>query len=286
MTKSIAAMKFSTEYEGHKYNLIHFRFFIQYAKIAGVEIEMVKPGDQVFIARDQLVFSCTVNDQQIIIDYADHSTRNWRDFYPNIPYFKFQTAETDARNFIPLGPPMVGLKRTGSKGATMREYNHVRYHYDYQPGSAVLCKQLPNGAATERRNRVQTLLKERFPDSDVLADCDQIDFWQAHERCLAAVCVPGATNNMVDRGHIELMGLGVCTVSPRLDTVFPKQQLLVPGKHYIRCQDDYSDLEEILVSLQKTPELCKEIGNQARQFYDEYYTPEKYWTWILENISS
>jgi hypothetical protein len=145
---------------------------------------------------------------------------------------------------------------------------------------------LPNGAATERRNLVQTLLRKRFPDSDISADCDQIDFWKMHEHCLTAVCVPGATNNMVDRGHIELIGLGVCTVSPQLDTVFPHYQLLEPGKHYVRCRDDYSDLEEILVSLQKTPELCKEIGNNARQFYEEYYSPAKYWAWIMENISS
>jgi len=281
----MAKMQFPADSESHKYNLIHFRFFLQYAKIAGVEVELAPTSKNVYIPQDQLVFSCMINDQQVIVDYADHSSRSWKKYYPDVPYFKFQTQIKDVGDHIPLGPPMVGVKRIGTKGATMREYNHVKYHYDYRPGTQILCKQLPNGAALERRNQVHTLLRKAFPASDISADCDQMDFWKMHETCLAAVCVPGATNNMVDRGHIELMGLGVCTVSPRLDTVFPHHQQLVPGKHYIKCQDDYSDLLEILTELQKFPERCKEVGNNARQFYDEYYSPQKYWNWILENLS-
>lgn len=277
-------MLFPSESEGHKYNLIHFRFFVQYAKIAGITVEMIPSDDRVFIPENQLVFSCVVNDQQVIIDYADHSTRNWKNLYPDIPYFKFQTTATNPRDLIPLGPPMVGVKRIGTKGATMREYNHVRYHYNYEPGSAILCKQLPNGAATERRHHVHKLLKENFDNVDVAADSDQLEFWQAHENCLAAVCVPGATNNMVDRGHLELMGLGVCTVSPELRTLFPRYSQLTANHHYIQCADDYSDLVDILKRLEKNPAICRRTGANARQFYEKYYTPERYWQWILENI--
>lgn len=278
-------LRFPRESETHRYNLIHFRFFVQYAKIAGIDVELVDSDDRVFIAGDHLVFSCTVNDQQIIVDYADHSTKNWSHHYPGIPYFKFQTTTKNPAELIPLGPPMVGVKRHGTKGATVREYNQIRYHYDYQPGSAVLCKQLPNGAATERRNLVHQLLTDNFDDVDVTADSDQIDFWRAHERCLVAVCVPGATNNMVDRGHIELMGLGVCTVSPELYTVFPKRKSLTPGRHYIRCRDDYSDLVDIIRSLQDDPSKSLDVGKRARRFYEKCYTPQKYWEWIVENLT-
>jgi hypothetical protein len=278
-------LKFPLESETHKYNLIHFRFFLQYAKIAGAEVEMVPADDRVFVSNDHLVFSCVVDDQQVIIDYADHSTRNWQHLYPGLPYFKFQTTKNNKGDIIPLGPPMVGVKRAGTRGATMREYNHVRYHYDYQPGTAILCKQLPNGAAVDRRRHVHQLLKENFSDVDVDADCDQMDFWRQHENCLAAVCVPGATNNMVDRGHIELMGLGVCTVSPELRTLFPQRKQLTAGHHYIQCADDYSDLVEILKKLEKNPAICRRIGANARRFYERYYTPEKYWQWIRKNLA-
>jgi len=277
-------LKFSDNYLKHKYGLIHFHFFVQYAKVAGIAVELVEPDNRVFIAEDQLIFSCTIDDQQIIVDYADHSSRNWKDLYPSLPYFKFQTIKDNLHDFIPLGPPMVGVKRKGTKGATVREYNHVKYYYDYQPGTAILCKQLPNGAATERRNSVHALLRENFNDVDTLADQNQIDFWKQHETCLAAVCVPGATNNMVDRGHIELIGLGVCTISPELHTVFPGRRQLKAGKHYIKCCDDYSDLVDIIKELQKNPTLAKSIGHNAKRFYEKYYTPAAYWQWIRENI--
>ena len=284
MKQQSVSLKFPKNYLEHRYGLIHFHFFVQYAKVAGVDVKLVDPDEHVFIAEDQLIFSCTVNGRQIVVDYADHSTRNWKNLYPNVPYFKFQTTKNNPGDLIPLGPPMVGVKRKGSKGATMREYNHARWHYNYTPGSAILCKQLPNGAAVERRNHVHQLLTENFTDVDIAADCDQIEFWRQHENCLTAVCVPGATNNMVDRGQIELIGLGVCTISPKLLTVFPKQQTLKAGKHYIQCRNDYSDLVDILQDLQKNPEMAKNVGRHARRFYEKFYAPNKYWEWIVRNI--
>lgn len=279
-------LKFPKESEQHKYNLIHFRFFIQYAKHAGITVELVESSDKVFIAKDHLVFSCLVNDKQIIIDYADHSTRSWKYLYPNIPYFKFQTTLPLSDNIVPLGPPMVGVKRVGSKGATLREYNELKEEYNYTPGSMILCKQLPNGAAIERRNYVHNLLTETFAErADTDAQANQIDFWRAHETCLASVCVPGATNNMVDRGHIELLGLGVCTISPELFTVFPDNQILIPDHHYIKCADDYSDLIDIIKHLENNLDLCKRIGDNGRQFYDQVYSPKEYWSWIIGNIN-
>lgn len=284
MNPSNIKLLFPEEYQQHRYSLIHFNFFVQYARVAGVDVELVNSDERIFISSDQLIFSCLVNDQQVIVDYADHSTKNWKHCYPGLPYFKFQCNLPMVDGMIPLGPPMVGVKKQGSKGATLREYNHTKWNYNYQPGSTVLCKQLPNGAATERRKVVHTILDENFENVDISANNDQIDFWYAHENCLAAVCVPGATNHMVDRGHIELIGLGVCTISPELRTVFPQHQLLQADKHYIKCQADYSDLVDIIVSLEKTPDKCKQIGDEARKFYDEYYSPKKYWQWILENM--
>jgi len=279
------SIKFPEEYLSHRYSLIHFYFFVEYAKVAGIDVELVESNNRVFISDDQLVFSCLINNRQVIVDYADHSTRNWKECYPGLPYFKFQTTNQNPTDMIPLGPPMVGVKRLGCRGATVREYNHVRRHFNYTPGSQILCKQLPNGAAVERRNYVHKLLTDNFSDVDISSNSNQIDFWQTHEQCLASICVPGATNNMVDRGHIELMGLGVCTVSPELYTLFPGHTKLTPDYHYIKCKDDYSDLVDILNHLKNNPNICAEIGKNARNFYDSYYAPEKYWAWVLENIN-
>jgi hypothetical protein len=282
--KPTHVLKFPKDCTNHKYNLIHFQFFLQYAKIAGVTVEMVDTDDRVFIPGEHLVFSCTVNDQQIIVDYADHSTRDWQSFYPGIPYFKFQTTAANYSTVIPLGPPMVGLKKKGVKGATMRQYAKMRKQFQYNPTGAILSKQIPNGAAVERRKLVQDMLVANFADVDISTNDDQVDFWHQHQTCLAAVCVPGATNNMVDRGQMELMGLGVCTISPELKTLFPDKLLLTPGVHYIKCADDYSDLVDIIKHLEQNKEQARTIGIEASQFYEIHYAPKKYWRWILTSL--
>ena len=281
---NLIKMTFPHEYMSHRYSLIHFNFFMQYARVAPVEVIFSSNDERVWLSNEELTFSILVDDRQIIVDYADHWDRNWKRNYPNLPYFKFQRTDASHPDTIPLGPPMVGVKKKGTKGATLREYNDLKWHYDYQPGDAILCKQLPNGAATERRNQVHEMLQSAFDDVDIDANVNQINFWRMHENCLAAVCVPGATNHMVDRGQIELIGLGVCTVSPRLDTIFPFNQKLVPNEHYVECAGDYSDLVDILRELKQNPERCKKIGTNARKFYDEFYTPKKYWQWIYQNV--
>jgi hypothetical protein len=282
--KTVINLKFPIEYRTHKYSLIHFNFFLHYAKAAGVNIELINSTDTVYIADDKLIFSCLINDQQIIFDYADHSTRTWAQDFPNLKYFKFQT--TTSNTEIPLGPPMVGVKMYGTKGATVREYLELKNRFKYTPGSSVLCKQIPNGAAIERRNYVHSLLKENFKDIDISTGENQINFWLKHENCLAAICVPGATNNMVDRGHIELVGLGVCTISPELYTLFPWGKKLQPNVEYLMCNDDYSNLVDIIKFLQNTPVRAKEVGINAKHFYDKFYHPIKYWRWIMENIKN
>ena len=282
-----STLLFPKEYVEHKYSLIHFSFFIQYAKISGLNVELVESTDTVFLSDDKLIFSCMIDNKQVIFDYADHHYRNWKSLFDDIPYFKFQTTADTSDGVFSLGPPIVGSKIKGSKGATMREYMQMRKTFDYSPTKKILSKQLPNGAATERRQYVHQMLQDAFGgrvDTDV--DCDQWDFWKMHEGALASVCVPGATNNMADRGQTELIGLGVCTISPEIKTIFPYNKKLKPNYHYIKCKDDYSDLVDILNQLSKTPEKAIQIANRARKFYELYYTPESYWKWIIRCLKS
>jgi hypothetical protein len=254
------------------------------AECAAYSISLVDSSEKIFVSDEHLIFSCLVNDKQIIVDYADHSTRNWREFYPDVPYFKNQKSDYSIKSAIPLGPPMAVTHLPGIKKSSLKDYLLVREKFKYIPGQIILSKQLPYGAALERRTAVQNLLKKSFKQVDTNARVNQEEFWWSAETCLLSVCVPGATNNMVDRGQMELIGLGVCTISPTLTTEFAYNKMLIPNKHYIRCKDDYSDLIDIINNLIDNPTLCTEIGANARQFYDTVYTPEQYMNWISLNI--
>lgn len=283
--KQTANMLFPEEYITHKYSLIHFNFFLQYAKVAGVEVDLVPSNNQVFIGKDNnLYFSCLINNKQVIIDYSDHYYTNWKHLFRNIPYFKFQTTKKTKNNIIPLGPPIVGVKQKGSAGETLRTFLKVKESFNYEPGYSILCKQLPNGNAKERRQYVQKLLTSNFNDVDISPYDDQLVFWQKHENCCFAVCVPGANNNMIDRGQMELFGLGVCTISPQLNTKLPFNHIAKPGIHYIKCRDDYLDLLQIINNINSNQTELKRIGNNAKQLFNDIFYPTSYWKWILSNL--
>lgn len=285
MNPKKSTLLFPKDYQNHKYSLIHFAFFLQYIKISGITVELVDSSDTVFVSDDKLLFSCVLDGKQFVVDYSDHHYKNWKPDFENIPYFKFQTTKEKSKDIISLGPPIVGAKIVGIKGATMREYLHMRNIFEYSPKDKILAKQIPNGAATERRSRVHQLLKESYGelvDTDV--DCDQLEFWELHKSALASICVPGATNNMADRGQTELLGLGVCTISPEIKTIFPYDKVLKPNFHYIKCNDDYSDLVDIVKKLQKDPDKSLRIGKNARRFYEKYYFPEVYGKWIIKKV--
>lgn len=270
-----------------KYYRAHYYFFIEYALMAGVKITYAPESSVIYAGNpansiDAPFFSCLINDRQVIIDFSDFST--WDFSRPGARYLKFQTAAPLREHVIPLGPPIVG--NVFRIRADMKDYMDLRNSFRYSPIKTITNKQAPYGNAVNRRLLVKQLLQENFQNIDISNGKGwQIDFWKAHEDALLAVCVPGATNNMIDRGQMELIGLGVCTVSPRLETVLPWYQTLQPGMHYLMCNDDYSDLVEVITWAEKNPVACQVIGDNAKRFFDQYYTPKKYWEWILENVN-
>jgi hypothetical protein len=276
---------FPANFETTKYKWVHYYFFIEYAKAAKVNVKFVDETSKVYIGGSNVpYFSCLINNTQIIVDFKDHTNKVCIDSY-NLPYFKFQSKEHQrADGIIPLGPPIIGMHFDDAR-ALPDVYFKLQQQFNFSPGNLICNKQLAYRRAFERRNTVQAMLTKHFKDRiDIAGRGAQEQFWKIHENCLAAVCVPGATNNMVDRGQMELIGLGVCTVSPELYTVFPWHQKLEPGKHYIKCNDDYSDLVDILKELDRNKDYAKKIGDNAKQFFNNYFSPEKYWQWILENI--
>lgn len=287
-------LSFPKEYLNIRYAKTHFDFFISYAKLAGYKIEFSENspsktfGEGIVYTEDNWGFACCINGKQFFVNISDQYDlpiqSEYLNNFPNIKFFKYQKSERLNDNSIPLGPPICfntfrppNLKDFNN----IEEYFKLRESFVFSPGDKILCKQRPYGDATRRRIGVKLMIMENFKNHDLnYSVMNQVNFWNISQNCLTSVCVPGHRNNMVDRGHMELIGLGVCTISPNVDTIFCYDKVLEPDVHYIRCKDDYSDLTEKIKMLQKDKKLSKQIGDNARDFFDTYYKPEKYFEWI------
>jgi hypothetical protein len=273
----MATLYFPSTYKKRKTKNVHFEFFIQYAQLAGINVSIVEPNDSVFIGKSSS-WSCLIDNKRIVVDYGDNNEwyHHELDYYKGCPYFKFQSSPNNHNSHIPLGPPIVGT----FKSADLKNYFDIRNNFSYSPKSKILNKQRPHATNKERRTYVRKLLQPQFKNVDINGSSNQSVFWKESNNCLVSVCVPGWCNNMIDRGHMELLGLGVCTVSPKPKTILPYRTELQPNVHYLQSKDDYSDLVDIIKNL--TPEKSKQIGDNARKLFDDVFAPEKYWNYIIE----
>jgi hypothetical protein len=101
---------------------------------------------------------------------------------------------------------------------------------------------------------------------------------------LVHVCVPGARNDILDRGQLQAMAFGCCTISPVLADCLAWNKELVPGVHYLSCANDYSDLIEKIEWCKSNRDKCIEIGQNAKILFQETSVPSKLLEWIKINV--
>lgn len=251
---------------------------IETAKAAGINVIFTDTNDKVYTASDTLL-SCLLDDKQIVFDYIDWDFVVYAEKYSNIPYFKSHHLNDgySLDNTYAIGPVML------YPNSTIKQYLQTHDTFNYKCSNNIIkSKQIPSGNALKRRRDIQALLKNNFKGVDVNPYTPANEFWSDHENCLASVCVPGASNNILDRGQMELMCLGVCTISPNIPTKISWDKELIPDVHYLQCKDDYSDLINILKWCMENRERCEKIGNHAKELYSLYLTPTKYWEWIIK----
>ena len=277
-------LNFPKSYKILRYGGLHYHFFICYLRLSqNLKIEVVEDNDKVFC--DGSVFSCTLNEKQFYVDISDSDMSFWKKNNPEVPYFKYQKTDKSQERFMPLGPPICASFDRKKTESNIKRYFEVRDSFIFSPQDNILCKQRPYGNAVERRNTVKRFLSRNFKNLDLnykMSDC--MEFWESNRNALTSICVPGNRNTMIDRGQLELMGLGVCTISPELDTFLCHNQKPIPDVHYIKCSEDYSNLGEKIKMLQKDKKLSKQIGDNARDFFDTYYKPDKYLEWIIKRL--
>jgi hypothetical protein len=159
--------------------------------------------------------------------------------------------------------------------------------YDPKPNKLVTNRQRAYGNALSRRRNVHELLASHSQDGsppaygDLNIRCDyslpQLKFWQEVNDTLVAVCVPGQRPDILDRGQLQLMALGCCTISPLLIHKLPYNRhyssFMVGDKCYRRCHETYGDLLETIEWCKNNIELITEVGQNAQMTFQQHCTP-------------
>lgn len=256
---------------GQMYYEPHFLFVKHTLAFAGCHIQ-----DSTDLDIDRCVnFYCVINGKKIGFNCSDDPVLGIWD--TDVPIFKFHKSATynfgsNIHAFSPI---------SFDPWSIYSDQKTINYTCS---GNTILNNQRISGGAIERRTIVAKILATHF-GSDLDRDLtSQMDFWDKFNRCLVSVCVPGYCNNMVDRGHLQSLAFGVCTISPNLPEIFPFDRTLVPNQHYIRCNDDYSDLIEKIEWCKNNREKCIQIGKEAKTWFLSTCTPEYLLKWILSHI--
>lgn len=228
------------------------------------------------------LFSIEVNKHQVVIDFSDLMREGIAesDFkkYPVVFKYHYYPICDSYDNVYPLCSAL-----DISSLNVCRSFFALCHSKIYSCNSdIILNNQRPHTRALERRTYVQTMLKNKYGDlADISFEMNnQHDFWNKFKNCLASVVVPGACNFMVDRGHLEQLALGVCTICPKLIETFPYEKKLEAWKHYVPCRDDYSDLCNKVEWCKKHRDKCREIGDNAYNFYWSFLSPRRQLEWI------
>jgi hypothetical protein len=254
----------------------YYMFVRRWAVEAGLNV-IDTTNARVWAGNSRNVFSCVLNDKQFLMDFSDFKKFQIDPCAYDCPYFKWHYSydEPEHDNHHNVYPLCVLQDYEWKQFKAAR--NRVNYTAD---GHIVTNNQRVRAAAKKRRTLVQQKLLKQYSGVVSIQFKPQLTWWLSHNTCLAAIHVPGARNDMLDRGQLELMGLGVCVISPEIVTVLGDDYRLEPFKHYVPVESNYGNLIEMIQWCKNNRGTCIEIGVNAQYLFDQIVPPEKYWNYI------
>jgi len=265
----------NTPHQYHRYYTTHPQYVLNLLIKGGAEAEMVPATN--FECRSHLAFDCKIDGHLCRFDFNDHENYDWGAVSKYKAYFKFHYNGEGLResNVYPFSP--VNFH-------DWNLYEDLSTKINYTANGKILNNQAPAGAAVTRRNHVHAILRKAYGDQLDVNRYPKEEFYMLINNASAIVCVPGARNNMLDRGQAQQMFFGACTISPKLVTYLSYYKKLVPGVHYVECKPDYSDLIEKVNWVRLNKSEAIKIGNAARRLFLETSTPQKQVEWIKQCI--
>ena len=162
------------------------------------------------------------------------------------------------------------------------QYFELKNKIKYVAGDVVISAQRPYCDAKARRVKLQATLKSKYGGKAMTAILPQESYWEAINGALVHVFAPGARADMLDRGHIQYLAFGCCTISPKIINILPFWEKLEPNIHYIECGGDYSNVIQLVEWCRSNKDACIEIGRNAQNLFETTCTPNKLIEWIDE----
>lgn len=254
-----------------EYHTRYISYFISIFEACGVKYKLEGTDKDT-------IFYTEINGKKVLFDYSDYH-RVVRRHPINTPCFKYHYSYNSKKSYKNLFP------FTPTSFINWPRYFELSKSIQYRAeGDLIINKQKPYGNAIERREKVIDMLRKRYADIGSITtkpDDSQEIFWQMINKCLVAVFVPGATNDMLDRGHLQYLAFGCCTIAPSIVDRLPYGKKLLPSVHYVQCASDYSDLIEKIEWCRKHRGTCRRIGRSAKQLFLKTSTPAKLLEWVL-----
>jgi hypothetical protein len=229
-------------------------------------------------------FSCLVDGTEVIFDTSDWHVVNGDSV--NHKHWLRMRYISSHRVTPSLGPFVI---------ETFQDWAHyevaqreIREKRDPMTVTKILNNQ-PLGCDFDSRYRrrlmVRGMLHSSFGDR---ADFDWTppdQFYAKAEKALCYVSVPGSYQNSLDRGQLQMMGLGIPTISP---IVYEQccYGMLQPGIHYLACRHDYKDIPDLVAWCEKNRAEAAAMGHNAWLFFQEFCTPLACWSYVKDRIDN
>ena len=259
----------------HRYYSTHPQYVLNLLRKGGADVEMVPATN--FGCRETLSFDCTIDGHLCKFDFNDHEKYDWSIIKKYKAYFKFHCGH-HSENW----PNIFSFSPVNFHDWDL--YNKLEPIINYTAKGKILNNQAPAGNAVQRRNHVAKILKDSYGNRVDRNRYPKEEFYMLINNASAIVCVPGARNNMLDRGQGQQMGFGACTISPKLNTRLSYGSLLLPGIHYVECKPDYSDLIEKVNWVRENKSEAIKIGKNAKKLFTKTSTPKRQIAWIKECV--
>jgi hypothetical protein len=272
------------QYDGgpkrHYYD-VYYMYIKNWAVDAGIKVIDLPRSRQVFCgARKAHFFSCLYNNQQIIFDFSNHKPFQY-DPQSGLPYFKFHYSydfppHKQHKNVFPMIPQMM---------FRWEDFIGFRDNIQYRAiGDLVLNNQRPRAGALLRRTKAQKMLKDAYGKNVNTDYIDRNKWLLLHNDCLVSVAIPGAREDILDKGCVEEFGIGACVICPEITIVLPEYAILEKWRHYIPIKYDFSDLIEKVEWCKLHRNECVEVGRNCRKLFDGLFSPAAVWEWIEKCI--